>query len=235
MNVQKAAQRLSAVWMILMAAWCASIAPAFAQTSEDGTRLTVTAVAQVRRQPDVATISAAVDASAETAAEAEALVRDLIDRVGAALREQELPVSAGHFSIYPRYDYGGESGPIPVGFEARRQLEVTVSPVERAVEAIQILLDHGVKEIHGISYGLKDEVPARREAIRRALADAREQAESVAALSGQRILEIVTIAIDSSVHSYFSGPAMFEAGSSVAPTPATVQVSATVEYRLEPK
>lgn len=197
------------------------------------TRLTVTSVGYVRVEPDLATISAAYSASAQTSAEAEGEVRRMLEAVGSALAEQGHTVTVGYFSIYPRYEYTGDSGPIAVGFEARRQLEVAVTEIDRVGEAVQLLLDLGVNEINGINYGLQDEGPARREAISRALASARDQADAVAELSGQRSVGVLSITIDSSMQSYFGGPLAFEATANMTPSPATVHVTATVEFLLE--
>lgn len=232
MKRQSAVRVLSLAWAMVVAALWVLAAPGWAQQAQEGTRLTVTAIASVRSQPDVAMISAAADASGQTARESEARLRDRLQEVGAALGEQGFVVTAGHLSIFPRYDYRGDAGPEIVGYEARRQLEVTLSSVDRVAQAIQLLLDYGINEIHGITYGLQNEAPARKQAIRQALAHAREQAEEIAALNGQRVLEIVSIAVDSSVHSYLGGAALHEAGAEISPTPVTVQVSATVEYRL---
>lgn len=196
------------------------------------TKLTVTSLAYVRNQPDVATINTGISASAGTSAEAEAAIRRMLDRVGAAMGERGHTVTAGHFSIYPRYDFREDSAPVIIGFEARRQLEVVVTEIDRVGEAVQLLLDLGIHEINGINYGLRDEAPARREAIRRALVDARAQAESVAELNGQKVAGLLSISIDSSVQAYFGGPVLVEAATSLTPSPATVQVAATVEFLL---
>lgn len=198
-----------------------------------GTKLTVTAVAYVRTEPDLATISASYATTAETAVEAEGAVRRALETVGEALTQRGHVVTVGYFSIYPRYEYREETGPVTVGFEARRQLEVAVRDIDRVGEALQLLLDLGVNEIHGINYGLVNEAPARREAIRKALAEAREQAEAVAGLSGQKVAAVLSISIDSSMQTYFSAPLAFEASSHLTPSPATVHVTATVEYLLE--
>lgn len=196
------------------------------------TKLTVTSVGYMRTEPDLATISAAYSATAETSAEAEGVVRQMLATVGEAMAERGHTVTVGYFSIYPRYDYRGDSGPIAVGFEARRQLEVAVTEIDRVGEAVQLLLDLGVNEINSINYGLQDESSARREAIRRAMAGAWEQAETVAQLEGQRIAGVLSISIDSSMQSYYGGPVAYEATANLTPSPATVHVTASVEFLL---
>lgn len=198
----------------------------------NGTKLTVSSVAYVRTEPDLATINAAFSASAETAAEAEAKVRDALQAIGERMAERGHAVTVGFFSIYPRYDYSEGPGPVIVGYEARRHLEVTISDIDRVGEALELLFDLGVNEINGINYGLANEEPARKEAIRRALEQARQQAEAVAQLKGRQVVAVSSIAIDSTAEAYYSAPLPFEASADVMPSPATVRVTATVGYVL---
>ncbi len=111
MKRQSAVRVLSLAWAMVVAALWVLAAPGWAQRAQEGTRLTVTAIASVRSQPDVAMISAAADASGESALESEARLRDRLRGVGAALGEQGFVVTAGHLSIFPRYDYRGDAGP----------------------------------------------------------------------------------------------------------------------------
>ena len=122
---------------------------------------------------------------------------------------------------------------LPIGFEARRTIEVAVTDVDRVGEADRTPSGpRGSTRSTGSTTDLQDESPARREAIRRALAKARVQAETVAELNGQQIVGTSSISIDSSVQTYYGGLIMIEAATSLTPSPATVQVVATVEYLL---
>lgn len=231
---------LALVWVLPTGLSARASQPQAAARHADGvhgdagvTRLTVTATAFVRTEPDSATITASYAATAETAAEAEGAVRRGLEAVGEALARRGHVVTVGYFSIYPHYDYREETGSVITGFEARRQLEVAVRDVDRVGEALELLLELGVNEIHGINYGLVNEGPARREAIRKALADAREQAEAVAELGGWSVAGVLSVSIDGSMQTYIGAPLAFEASASLTPSPATVHVTATVEYLLE--
>jgi len=197
------------------------------------TALTVTASRTVQVEPTLAVVNAAVDAIAERAAEAESQVRQRIEALSALLEERGAALTVGHFTIYPRWEYRGERA-VQSGFEARRQIAVSLEEVDRVGEIVQLLLDAGVNEIHGISYGLKDESEARRAAIEQALSDAREQAEAAAAAVGKRVGSIQSIALEHQVNAYYGGPLTWDGSGSMAPSPATVQANVVVEYLLVP-
>ena|GEM_PF-2688158 len=196
--------------------------------------VTVTATAAVQVEPTLATVSAAVDASSETATGAEELVRTKLEELGALLAERGVALTAGHFTVYPRWDFQGDSGPVRSGFEARRQISVTVGEVERVSEVLQLLLDSEVSEINGITYGLKDESEARRQAIEKALADANSQADVTARTLGGRVWTIRSVLITGGVNAYYGGPVAWDGARPVAPQPVTIEVTVTVEYLLLP-
>lgn len=198
------------------------------------TTVTVTATAAVQVEPTLAVINASVDASSETAAEAEAEISRKLDTLAAILGEQGVTVTAGHYTVYPRWDFQVEPGPVRNGFEARRQVFVTLEEPGRVGEVIELLLDSGVSEINGISYGLKDESEARRAAIVKALADAAYQAQVAAEALDRWVWTIRSVSITGGVNTYYAGPVAWEGGGRVAPQPVTVEVTVTVEYLLLP-
>lgn len=199
------------------------------------TSLTVTTSASVQVEPTLATINAAVDATAVTATGAEEEVRQKLGALAALLAERGVTLTTGHFTVYPRWDYVGDTGPVRSGFEARRQIAVAVDEMNRLAEVIQLLLDMGVSEVSGITFGLKDDADARRRAIQKALADAEAQAEAAALAMGRRLWATRSVALQSGVYSYYSGPVAWEGAGAVMPSPATVEVTATVEYLLLPR
>jgi uncharacterized protein YggE len=55
-------------------------------------------------------------------------------------------------------------------------------------------IDAGATEINGVSFGLSDRIAARVQAITKAIADARTNAETIARSAGLRIVSIKSIA-----------------------------------------
>lgn len=158
---------------------------------EDRSVIRVSGEAIVKGQPDRARIRFAVETEAETAREAGEANARLMDAVMEAVRELEargLELSTSGYSLSPRYRSARADDPNRiVGYTARNHLLVTVDDVDRAGRIIDTALDAGANRVAGLNFEIRDTEPYRREALRRAVDQARTEAEIMAEALGGRL------------------------------------------------
>jgi uncharacterized protein YggE len=155
-------------------------------------RITSSGVGTVSRPPDRAVVSVGATVQAPTSAKAQADLNATVDRVIKAVKAlgiESLVVQTQAISLSPVYDYGrrGEETPRVVGYRASNILRVRVDDTSRIGPVIDTAIAAGANELHGISFELKDDAPARREALALAARDARDKAHTLALALGLTI------------------------------------------------
>lgn len=179
--------------------------PALAQES-DSARPSITVLGQghVETAPDTFRLTAELQgrgADQVTAlralAEAQTLVSDIEKLEG--LRSGRLTTGAP--SVTPafdpqcgaqRYDRDTEDCPV-VGYVAATNLTLEGAPIERAGDALSLASERGARNARVESFFLKDDEVQSVEAQRAAFADARRQADGLAAAAGQRIIRVLRL------------------------------------------
>jgi uncharacterized protein len=79
------------------------------------------------------------------------------------------------------------------GYVARNTVDVRVDQIDRAGEVLEIAVGSGATSVGGIRFDLKDRSRLEREALRMAVAEAREKAVAAAAGAGRTIDRILRI------------------------------------------
>jgi uncharacterized protein YggE len=151
--------------------------------------------AVVRRAPDVAFVSLAVEARAKTPREAQQLNAAAMGAVAKKLTDLSIaPDARRTLGIRLEQEYDNSNGRrVPRGFLARNAVEVRVDDLARAGEIADAAVQSGATSIESIRFDLKDRSTAEREAVRLAVADARGRAEAAAAGAGRTIDRILKI------------------------------------------
>lgn len=225
-------------WVLLffVVAWTANVAPASAGAPSDlVTRVSVTGSASVLMESNEAVINAEILARGETSIEAQAGANGVYEAVAAALKELGIKHEAGHYSLFPYWEYRGEQGSVRAGYEARRQLSVYVDDVARVGEAVDRLLAAGVNAIYGVEYTLSEKERVEEEVLAAALRDAQRKVEVVAAQLGMRVLAVETVNVGQANAYPMARAALFEAASpSMAPSPVSIDATVSVTYLLVP-
>ena len=168
------------------------------------TTLSISAQATVKREPDIAYITAGVQAERDTASEAmsaqaEAMtgVFDALETAGVAEKDMQ----TSNFSLWPRYTYietkqkdGSSRGEQKlIGYTASNQLTVKVRDLDNLGATMDSLVKAGGNTFNGLNFALDDDTEVMQEARRKAMADARARADLYAEAAGLRVLRIVTI------------------------------------------
>jgi len=210
------------------------------------TTLNVTGVGVVEVAPDRARLNLAVETEAEGAREAGEANARLMERVIAALRGvggAELRVETAGYGLSPRYAprTGGEAQQI-AGYTARNTVIVTLDDLALVGRLVDAALGAGANRVAGLTFELRDGEPHRQEALRRAVARARGEAEVMAEALGLRLGLPISVQGGAdfpqprSAFRMDSGMALM-AESVVTPVeagPQTVTATVSIQYRLHP-
>jgi len=162
----------------------------------DGTMLHVSAEAEVRTAPDLATINTGVMTEAPTAQAALADNAKRMQGVLAALKKAGIAdkdVQKSNLSIAPQYAYAEREPPKLTGYQASNQITVIVRDLKRLGPAVDAVVAAGSNQVDGVTFGLSDPDKALDQARKDAVAKARARAELYAQAAGLKVARIVSI------------------------------------------
>lgn len=118
-----------------------------------------------------------------------------------------------------------------VGYMARLEGDVTTPRIDKAGTAVGLAGRYGARDTRLQSFDLRDTAEARRDAIRKAVADARDQAQILAAAAGGHVGPALTISYGSyGMPVVVSGARAFAPSAPPPPPPAP-----PVEINLNPQ
>lgn len=160
------------------------------------TRVTVSGESVVQAQPDTAVITIAVvtqnasasEAQAENASRSDAVVRAVRAAAGAGAE-----VKTSGYSLQPQMDYRPNEPPKITSYVARNAVLVTTGDLARVGAIIDAATRAGANNIDGLAFTLRQDRPARSQALREATRDAMAKAGDVAAALGGRVVRVVEV------------------------------------------
>lgn len=156
--------------------------------------------------PDLAVVSLAVSGSGRDLAPARDDVNRRASSVLARLRELDVAdadLHAPDVSIHPEYEYR-KGGQRLVGYRVNRQIGAKVRDLDRLGEVLDGAVAAGANEVHGAQMSASDPSSAEHEALRAAVAAAREKAAAVAEAAGSALGQVMRIEEEGD----FRGPPM---------------------------
>lgn len=230
--------------------------PAAAQTgggcscgAESGAQLTVSGEGEVRAAPDEALVRLGVLAEAATAREAQERASAIAQKILAgveALGVEASQIQTTDLQLSPVYGQqrpGQEPGePRITGYQASNVVAVRLSKLERVGPVVDAGIQAGANQVQGIDFRLKNDLAARRQALRQAVAEARAKAEEIAAALGVTLGEVAEAAEGgaSSPMPRFAARGLAAVGfasqaTPISPGELTVGASVTLSYRIEPR
>jgi uncharacterized protein YggE len=175
-------------------------------TAQSGTLVTppppsisTSAVGETSVIPDRAMVSVAVESQGQTAAAAgaenaqlQAKVIDAVKAAGVAAAQ----IRTSGYNVFPEYTQAtGGKGPRISGYRAHNTVQVEVRNLESVGKVIDAVLAAGATNLGGLSLFASNTDAARREALQKAVAKARADAEVAAAAAGGSLgalLELTT-------------------------------------------
>ena len=223
------------------------LAPALAaaQTSAAPTApiVVVRGDGEVRVAPDMATIGLGTEHTAPTPKEAQAVVAKAMTAMQQRLVAAGVPkdaVRTTSYDVQARVDWvNGKQ--VPRGYMARHAIDVRVDDLARVGELLELAISAGGTSVQGVRFDLKARATHEREALTRAVADARARAEAVAAGAGSALAGIVRIE-EAGIGGSGPQPVMMrmqesltvgDAAPPVAPGETVIRASVTLTARLK--
>jgi uncharacterized protein YggE len=209
-------------------------AAARAQSPESSTMvptIVTNGEAMVSRAPDVAYLTLAVEARARNPRDAQKQNADAMSAVQKQLADAGIPKSALRtLGVWLEQEFDNQNGRrTPRGFVARNTLEVRIEDVARAGELADAVVQGGATSLNGIRFDLKDRGAAEREALRLAVADARQRADAAAAGVGRTVDRVLKI--EDSRADVVMPPRMFAMRAEAAPGQTTAVEPGLIEIR----
>jgi uncharacterized protein len=174
-------------------------APAAAQQKPEapaeGPVIVTTGEGVVKLAPDRVWVSIAAESRARNPREAQRANADAMTAVQARLKGTGLPADAIRTSAYdlqPEFDYANGKQTLR-DYVARNAIEVRVDDITRIGEILEVAVGSGATSVSGVRFDLKDRTATEREALKRAVADARSHAEAAASGAGVAIGGVLRI------------------------------------------
>ncbi|MFC7300771.1 SIMPL domain-containing protein [Cognatiluteimonas weifangensis] len=205
----------------------------------DGTLLSVSAQAQARRVPDVATISAGVVTQAADANAAMRANATRMDKVLAAIRAAgiaERDIQTSGVALNPQYRYADNQAPAITGYQASNTVNLKVRDLARLGQVLDALVASGANQVNGPGFEIDQPDAAYDEARRSALDKAQARAAMYAAALGLRVRRIVSISEGAGFQPPLPMLAMAraktEADTAIAPGETTLTAHLDVVFEL---
>lgn len=149
----------------------------------------------IKAAPDMAWVTIGAEHRARDARQAQADNAAAMNAVHARVLDLGFPKDALRtlsYDLQLEFDYK-DGRQLPRGYVARSRLEVRVDDVGRVGELLEAAVTTGATSVQGLRFDLKSRERLEREALTRAVADARARAEALATGAGQAIARIVRI------------------------------------------
>lgn len=174
--------------------WAAPVLAA-AQQPQGPPVVVTTGEGIVEAVPDRAWVSVAAESRASNPREAQRRNAEAMTPVIEKLRAAGIPEEAIRttgYDLQQEWDFVNGRR-VSRGYVARNTIEVRVDDIDRAGEILELVVASGATSVSGMRFDLKERAKLEREALQRAIADARAKAEAAASAAGQRIGRILRI------------------------------------------
>jgi uncharacterized protein YggE len=151
--------------------------------------------ATIRRAPDQAFITVAVETRARAPRDAQKQNADAMAAVQLRLADAGIPkdgVRTTGYSIQQEFDFTNGRR-VPRDYTARNGVEIRVDAVERVGEILDAVVQAGATSVTGVRFDVKDRTALERDALTHAVEDARARADALAAGAGRTIDRVIRI------------------------------------------
>jgi uncharacterized protein YggE len=149
----------------------------------------------VKMAPDRVWVSIAAESRARSPRDAQRANADAMSAVLGRLKGTGLPADAirtSGYDLQPEFDYANGKQTLR-GYVARNAIDVRVDDIARVGEILDLAVGSGATSVSGVRFDLKDRSAAEREALKRAVADARARADAAASGAGLTIDRVMRI------------------------------------------
>ena len=169
-----------------------------AQQVEQPRTIGVSGQGEVRAEPDRATVTLGVEARRPKLEDARAAVAKTVDAVLKLTRELKIDpklVRSTRVNVQPEYNWGAGNANerTLIGYYVARQVEVELHDLEKLGQLLERATDLGVNQMGDPRLDSSKRQDLVREALAKAVGDARQNAEVIAKAAGARLGNARTI------------------------------------------
>jgi uncharacterized protein YggE len=157
--------------------------------------IVTTGDAVVRRIPDRAFVTIAVESRAKNPRDAQRQNAEAMTGMQQRLTQTKIAKDAIRtvgYGLDQEWDYV-PNGRVPRGFVARNTIEVRVDEIGKVGEVIDSVVRGGATSVDNLRFDVQDRAMLDREALRLAVADARGRADAVASGAGLTVEKVLRI------------------------------------------
>lgn len=226
----------------LLAAACTATPGATNGSAAVPNSITVIGSGEAFGQPDEARVQIGVETFNTDVSQATAENETTLEAVMAALTEQGIAaedIQTSNYSLWAEQRYG-ENGPEGIaGYRVTNQVSVTIRDIDKVGDVLTAVTNAGANSIYGVSFSVADPAALEAEAREKAIANARERAESLAQLSNVTLGDIQVVSeVIGQVPPFMGlgggGMAVEQGGpTSVSPGQLSYRVQVQVTYGIE--
>jgi uncharacterized protein len=182
--------------MLMAGMLLASVAAARAQSAAPAPpTVVVRGEGEVRAAPDVAFVTIGAEFRAATPKEAQALSAKAMSAVQQRLMAANVPKDAIRtltYDLQAQFDFSSGKQ-VPRGYMARNVIEVRLDDIQTVGEMLELAVAAGGTSVQGVRFDLKQRAALERDALTRAVADARARAEAAAKGVGAAVVAVLRI------------------------------------------
>ncbi len=207
--------------------------------------LVVTGSGEILAAPDEASVMLGIVRQASAAQAAQDQVNAVAQQILNEIRKvgvmpQQIQTARLILSpVYAQRSPESRDAPRIVAYNASNTVTVRLEDLSLAGPVIDAGLRAGANQLEGVQFGLRDELPARQQALKEAVNEARSKAEAMAEALRVNLGEVLEVSEGGSITPRFDMPQtgrLFEAAA-VAPTPVLpgqiqVYANVTIRYRI---
>ena len=158
--------------------------------------LHLSAYGEVKAAPDRAAISVGVQTLAPTAAQAMAQNRERMAKVMAMLMKQGLTardIQTSSIDLNAQYSYNQNEPPKLTGYQASNAVTIMVNDLPRLGPVLDAVVEAGVNQVNGISFGFKNAQGLEDAARLAAVKALKAKADLYAGATGYRSVRLVNL------------------------------------------
>ncbi len=151
----------------------------------DNQVITVSSSQEVYVTPDIAQLVFSVTTEAKTAEECQQKNTESLNQVLEYLKSQgveEKWIQTSDYNLQPNYDWN--NGKTLIGYEMTTRITVSEIPLDQAGALISNTVKQGANQVESVSYLSSKFDESYQEALKKAVEDARQKADALAAASG---------------------------------------------------
>lgn len=152
---------------------------------------------EITAKPNNATFTVGVTQEATTSEQATSLMNQTTNEVitqlkSAGIKDEDIKTTG--YNVYPNQDFIGGRSNI-TGYTASQNLEVQADSVALANRALAAATESGANTVSGVNFTLDDDEmnKLQQEALKKAVADAKKNAQDIANAAGIKLGRIVSI------------------------------------------